>query len=61
MVRWIYGNREQLSSVEMAVLEDQVVDWVLERAKVVDEQIPFDEMMTPPGRGAPAKADEGAA
>ena len=59
VVRWIYGNREQLSSVEMAVLEDQVVDWVLERTKVVDEQIPFDEMMKPPGRTAePAKEDE---
>ena len=59
VVRWIYGNREQLSSVEMAVLEDQVVDWVLERTKVVDEQIPFDEMMKPPGRTAePAKEGE---
>ena len=59
VVRWIYGNREQLSSVEMAVLEDQVVDWVLERTKVLDEQIPFDEMMKPPGSAAaPAKEDE---
>ena len=58
VVRWIYGNREQLSSVEMAVLEDQVVDWVLERTKVVDEQIPFDEMMQPPGSTQTAKEDE---
>ncbi len=58
VVRWIYGNREQLSSVEMAVLEDQVVDWVLERTKVVDEQIPFDEMMQPPGSTQAAKEDE---
>jgi trigger factor len=58
VVRWIYGNREQLSSVEMAVLEDQVVDWVLERTKVVAEQIPFDEMMQPPGSTQTAKEDE---
>lgn len=58
VVRWIYGNREQLSSVEMAVLEDQVVDWVLERARVVDEQIGFQEMMQPPGRApAPKEGD----
>jgi len=49
VINWFYSNREQLSSVEMAVLEDQVVDWVLERTKVVDEQIPFEEMMKQPG------------
>jgi len=49
VINWFYSSREQLSSVEMAVLEDQVVDWVLERTKVVDEQIPFDEMMKQPG------------
>ncbi len=59
VVRWIYGNREQLSGVEMAVLEDQLVDWILERARVVDERISFDAMMKAPERGA--KAKEGAA
>ncbi|MDX1594757.1 MAG: trigger factor [Gammaproteobacteria bacterium] len=58
VIKWIYSNRDQLSSVEMAVLEDQVVDWVLERAKVVDEKIPFDEMMTPPGQAAPTQESE---
>jgi trigger factor len=59
VVKWIYGNREQLSSVEMAVLEDQVVDWTLERAKVVDEQIPFDDMMKQPGaEGTESKESE---
>lgn len=57
VVKWFYGNREQLSSVEMAVLEDQVVDWVLERTKVVDEQIPFEEMMQPPGRARAQEAE----
>ena len=49
VVKWYYGNREQLSSVEMAVLEDQVTDWVLERAKVVEETLGFQEMMKAPG------------
>lgn len=50
VVKWFYGNREQLSSVEMVVLEDQVVDWALERAKVIDEELSFEEMMQPPGQ-----------
>jgi trigger factor len=50
VVKWFYGNREQLSSVEMVVLEDQVVDWALERAKVTDEELSFEVMMQPPGR-----------
>jgi trigger factor len=63
VVSWYYGNREQLASVEMAVLEDQVVDWVLERASVSDRQIPFEELMQPAGRApAPARqAQEGSA
>ncbi|HEY5789267.1 MAG TPA: trigger factor [Gammaproteobacteria bacterium] len=55
VVAWYYGNREQLNSVEMAVLEDQVVDWVLERATVVDQPVSFEEIMQP-ARPAPAPA-----
>ena len=34
VVAWYYQNEEQLSGVEMAVLEDQVIDRVLEQAQV---------------------------
>lgn len=34
VVNWYYSNQEQLHQVEMAVLEDLVVDHVLERASV---------------------------
>ena len=34
VVAWYYQNEEQLSGVEMAVLEDQVIDTVLEQAQV---------------------------
>jgi trigger factor len=34
VVNWYYSNQEQLQQIEMAVLEDQVVDYVLEKATV---------------------------
>ncbi len=34
VINWYYSNQEQLQQIEMAVLEDQVVDHVLERAQV---------------------------
>jgi len=47
VVKWYYANREQLSKIEMVVLEDQVVEWLLERAKVTDEVIDFEAMINP--------------
>jgi trigger factor len=41
-----YANdREQRAGIENAVLEDQVVDWILGQAKVEDESISFDDLM----------------
>jgi trigger factor len=34
VINWYYGNAEQLQQVEMAVLEDQVVDHVLDKARI---------------------------
>jgi len=34
VVNWYYSNQEQLQQIEMAVLEEQVVDYVLEKATV---------------------------
>jgi trigger factor len=41
VIKYYYGNQEQLASVQNVVLEDQVVDWVLEQAEVTDEQTTF--------------------
>ncbi len=41
VIKHYYGNREQLAAVQNVVLEDQVVDWVLEQAKVTDEPTSF--------------------
>lgn len=39
------SNPELMSQVETSVLEDQVVDWLLERARVTDKPVGFSEFM----------------
>ncbi|MEX0958992.1 MAG: trigger factor [Burkholderiales bacterium] len=45
VVRWYYQNPERLREVESIVLEDNVVQWVLGKAKVEEKDMPFDELM----------------
>jgi trigger factor len=47
VVRWYYGNRQRLSEIESVVLEDQLVDWVLGQASVIEERATFDALMKP--------------
>jgi len=47
VVKEYYGNRELLSGIEAVVLEDQVDDWLLERAQVHDVATTFDALMNP--------------
>ena len=47
VVNWYYSNFERLQEIESAVLEDQVVEWILERAKVSEEVSTFDAIMNP--------------
>jgi trigger factor len=45
VVRWYYGDRQRLSDVEAMALEENVVQFVLSKAKVEDKTVPFDELM----------------
>ena len=45
MLKAYRGNAEAMRQVEMAVLEDQVVDWLIERASVTDRPSTFKELM----------------
>lgn len=49
VVRWYYSQPERMSEAEALVIENNVVDWVLANARVVDKPIAFDELM---GNGA---------
>jgi trigger factor len=45
VVRWYYQSQERLREVESVVLENNVVDWVLSRAKIEDKPAEFDQLM----------------
>jgi trigger factor len=45
VVRWYYQSPERLREVESLVLEDNVVQWALSRAKSEDKPADFDELM----------------
>ena len=45
VVRWYFSDRQRLAEVEAVVVENNVVDFVLSKAKVVDKAVSFDELM----------------
>lgn len=46
VVKWYQSDRQRLSEIESLVFEDQVIDWVVDQAKVVEKPVSFDEIMT---------------
>jgi trigger factor len=52
VINWYLSDRKRLAELESVALENNVMDWVLGKAKVVDTAVAFDELM---GRGAPRK------
>jgi trigger factor len=45
VVAWYYADQQRLNEPAAAATEDNVVAWVLERAKVTDKKTSFDELM----------------
>ena len=45
VVRWYLSDRERMAEVEGVVIENNVTAFVLEKAKVTDKVVPFDELM----------------
>ncbi len=48
VVEYYKSNPQAMASLESMVLEDQIVDRVLEQARVTEEQKDFDSIMNPP-------------
>ena len=44
VINWYYGNRDRLATIELKVLEDQVVDWLIEQVRVEDEPTSFNAL-----------------
>ncbi|MFU8789597.1 MAG: trigger factor [Methylobacter sp.] len=46
VIDWYYSDKKRLNEVRQMVLENQVVDWIVARAKVSDEAISFSDAMS---------------
>jgi trigger factor len=44
-ISWYRSNPEQMEQAEALVLEDKVVAWLLERVKVSDEAVSFNQLI----------------
>ncbi len=56
VINWYYGNKEQLASIESTVVEDQVFDYIIERAQVEEKQVSYQEVIKPESRGEAEQA-----
>ncbi|OJU90959.1 MAG: trigger factor [Burkholderiales bacterium 66-5] len=45
VVKWYYGDRDRLAEAEAVVVENNVTDFVLGKAKVSEKSVSFDELM----------------
>jgi trigger factor len=45
VVRWYYSDNRRLAEVEAIVIENNVTDFVMSKAKVTDKKMDFDELM----------------
>ena len=45
VVKYYFSDRNRLADVEAMVVEENVVNYVLSKAKVTEKQVPFDELM----------------
>jgi len=46
VMRWYLSDRQRMAEVEAVVIENNVTEFVLSRAKVSDKVLPFDDLMT---------------
>ena len=45
VIDWYMGDKQRLAEVRALVTEEQIVDWAMEKAKVVDKSITFKDVM----------------
>ena len=55
VVQMYYQNQQLLQQVESSVLEEQVVDWVLDKADVTDKAMSFNDVITAASSGGKAR------
>ncbi|MFN3238255.1 MAG: trigger factor [Pseudomonadales bacterium] len=60
VINFYYNNQQQLSQIQNLVLEDQVIDLIVEGAKVSDVEQSYEEAIKPAAPAAPEADDEAA-
>ncbi len=45
VIRWYFSDKNRLAEVEALVVEQNVVDWVLQKGQVTEKALTFDELM----------------
>jgi len=45
VVRWYFSDEKRMAEVESVVIENNVTDFVMGKAKIVEKTVPFDELM----------------
>lgn len=45
VVRWYFGDNARMSEIQAVVLENNVTEFILSKAKVTDKSVSFDELM----------------
>jgi trigger factor len=48
VINWYYGNPDQLRQIEMAVLEEQVVEQVIRDAQITEKPVSYQDAVRPP-------------
>jgi trigger factor len=51
VIRWYYGDQQRLAEMEAYVLENNVVNFVCDKAKVTDKAVSFEELTATPAQG----------
>jgi trigger factor len=45
VVRWYYGDNQRMAEVEAVVIETNVSEFIMSKAKLTEKAISFDELM----------------
>ena len=45
VINWYYSNKDKLAEIEALALEDEVVSWLLSKARVTEKELTFDALM----------------
>ncbi|PID46956.1 MAG: trigger factor [Proteobacteria bacterium] len=52
LIEYYKNNAQAMQTIQAAVMEEMIVDWVMDQAKVTDEEMEFSELMNPQQQAA---------